>query len=105
MATSAAGQHLNAVLRWAVARNHIQCIAMTTAADYRTLVRTDSFLARHFAPIFVSPMSREDTLEILRGLRQSYEEHRHVQITDDALEAAVDLSETHLPDSAFPGKA
>ncbi len=93
------------VLKSAMACGAIQCIGTTTPQEYRAQVMNDEVLGRYFQPIFVQPPSMEETLIILRGLRHLYEAHHHVQICDDALEAAMALADRHLPERCFPGKA
>jgi ATP-dependent Clp protease ATP-binding subunit ClpC len=77
------------VLKPALARGEIQCIGATTLDEYRKYIEKDSALERRFQQIIVNPPSKEETIEILRGLRDRYEAHHRVQIKDEALEAAV----------------
>src|SRR5689334_1843756 len=93
------------VLKPALARGEIQCIGATTLDEYRKYIEKDSALARRFQEIIVDPTSKEETIEILKGLREKYEEHHRVQITDDAVEAAVELSERYITARCLPDKA
>jgi ATP-dependent Clp protease ATP-binding subunit ClpC len=93
------------VLKPALARGEIQCIGATTLDEYRKYIEKDSALARRFQEIIVDPTSKEETIEILKGLRPRYEEHHRVQITDDAIEAAVELSERYISSRCLPDKA
>src|SRR6478736_6141423 len=81
------------VLKPALARGEIQCIGATTLDEYRKYIEKDAALARRFQAIIVNPPSKSEALEILRGLRDRYEAHHRVQITDEALEAAIELSD------------
>jgi ATP-dependent Clp protease ATP-binding subunit ClpC len=93
------------VLKPALSRGEIQCIGATTLDEYRKYIEKDSALARRFQEIIVDPTSKEETVAILKGLREKYEEHHRVQITDDAVEAAVELSERYITARALPDKA
>jgi ATP-dependent Clp protease ATP-binding subunit ClpC len=93
------------VLKPALARGEIQCIGATTLDEYRKYIEKDSALARRFQEVLVEPTSAEDTKEILRGLRDRYEEHHRVQITDDAIDSAVDYSERYITGRCLPDKA
>lgn len=93
------------VLKPALARGEIQCIGATTLDEYRKYIEKDSALARRFQEVMVEPTNAEDTKEILRGLRDRYEEHHRVQITDDAVESAVDLSDRYITGRCLPDKA
>src|SRR6478736_6800540 len=93
------------VLKPALARGEIQCIGATTLDEYRKYIEKDAALARRFQPIIVNPPSKEDTIAILKGLRDRYEAHHRVQITDVALEAAVELSERYISGHCLPDKA
>ncbi len=79
------------VLKPALARGEIQCIGATTLDEYRKYIEKDSALARRFQEVLVEPTTPEDTVKILKGLRDRYEEHHRVQITDDAIQPAVEL--------------
>jgi ATP-dependent Clp protease ATP-binding subunit ClpC len=93
------------VLKPALARGEIQCIGATTLDEYRKYIEKDSALARRFQEIVVDPTSKEETIEILKGLRERYEEHHRVQITDDAVAAAVEMSERYITARCLPDKA
>jgi ATP-dependent Clp protease ATP-binding subunit ClpC len=93
------------VLKPALARGEIQCIGATTLDEYRKYIEKDSALERRFQIIMVEPSSKSETIEILKGLRDRYESHHRVQITDDALEAAVDLSSRYITSRCLPDKA
>jgi ATP-dependent Clp protease ATP-binding subunit ClpC len=93
------------VLKPALARGEVQCIGATTLDEYRKYIEKDSALARRFQEILVEPTSIEETIEILKGLRGRYEEHHRVQITDDAVAAAVDLSSRYITARCLPDKA
>jgi ATP-dependent Clp protease ATP-binding subunit ClpC len=93
------------VLKPALARGEIQCIGATTLDEYRKYIEKDSALARRFQEIIVDPTGKNETVEILKGLREKYEDHHRVQITDDALVAAVDLSERYITARCLPDKA
>jgi ATP-dependent Clp protease ATP-binding subunit ClpC len=93
------------VLKPALARGEIQCIGATTLDEYRKYIEKDSALARRFQEIVVDPTGKNETVEILKGLRERYEEHHRVQITDDAILAAVDMSERYITARCLPDKA
>ncbi|MFO7906416.1 MAG: ATP-dependent Clp protease ATP-binding subunit [Planctomycetota bacterium] len=93
------------VLKPALARGEIQCIGATTLDEYRKHIEKDSALARRFQEIIVNPTSKEETIQILKGLRERYEEHHRVQITDDAISAAVEMSERYITARCLPDKA
>ena len=93
------------VLKPALARGEIQCIGATTLDEYRKYIEKDNALARRFQEIIVEPTSNEETIEILKGLRKRYEEHHRVQITDDAVASAVDLSSRYITGRCLPDKA
>jgi ATP-dependent Clp protease ATP-binding subunit ClpC len=93
------------VLKPALSRGEIQCIGATTLDEYRKYIEKDSALARRFQEIIVDPTNNEETIEILKGLRERYEEHHRVQITDDAVAAAVDLSGRYITGRCLPDKA
>jgi ATP-dependent Clp protease ATP-binding subunit ClpC len=93
------------VLKPALARGEIQCIGATTLDEYRKYIEKDSALARRFQEIIVDPTNKEETIEILKGLRERYEEHHRVQITDDAVVAAVEMSERYITGRCLPDKA
>src|SRR6478736_130280 len=93
------------VLKPALARGEIQCIGATTLDEYRKYIEKDAALARRFQAIIVNPPSMAETVEILKGLRDRYESHPRVQITDAALKAAVELSERYITGHCLPDKA
>ncbi|MCO6046839.1 ATP-dependent Clp protease ATP-binding subunit [Aeoliella sp. ICT_H6.2] len=93
------------VLKPALARGEIQCIGATTLDEYRKYIEKDSALARRFQEVLVEPTSPEDTVEILKGLRDRYEEHHRVQITDDAIQSAVEFSDRYITGRCLPDKA
>src|ERR1700687_4443294 len=93
------------VLKPALARGEIQCIGATTLDEYRKYIEKDGALERRFQQIIVNPPSRDETVEILRGLRDRYEAHHRVQIKDEALESAVELSDRYITGLFLPDKA
>jgi ATP-dependent Clp protease ATP-binding subunit ClpC len=93
------------VLKPALARGEIQCIGATTLDEYRKYIEKDNALARRFQEIIVEPTSKDETIEILKGLRERYEEHHRVQFTDDAITAAVEMSERYITARCLPDKA
>jgi ATP-dependent Clp protease ATP-binding subunit ClpC len=93
------------VLKPALARGEIQCIGATTLDEYRKYIEKDGALERRFQQIIVNPPSKDEAVEILRGLRDRYEAHHRVQIKDEALEAAVELSDRYISGRCLPDKA
>ena len=93
------------VLKPALSRGELQCIGATTLDEYRKYIEKDSALERRFQMVMVEPPSSEQTVEILKGLRERYEQHHKVQITDDALEKAVELSSRYITGRCLPDKA
>ncbi|HUY92277.1 MAG TPA: ATP-dependent Clp protease ATP-binding subunit [Pirellulales bacterium] len=93
------------VLKPALARGEIQCIGATTLDEYRKYIEKDSALDRRFQLVMVEPSTKPETVEILKGLRDRYESHHRVQITDDALTAAVELSSRYITARCLPDKA
>jgi ATP-dependent Clp protease ATP-binding subunit ClpC len=93
------------VLKPALARGEIQCIGATTLDEYRKYIEKDSALDRRFQVVMVEPSTKQETVEILKGLRDRYEQHHRVQITDDALAAAVELSSRYITGRCLPDKA
>lgn len=93
------------ILKPALSRGEIQCIGATTIDEYRKYIEKDSALERRFQPIMVGEPNKDETLEILRGLRDKYEAHHRVKISDEALEAAVELSDKFITDRFMPDKA
>jgi ATP-dependent Clp protease ATP-binding subunit ClpB len=93
------------LLKPALARGDLHCIGATTLDEYRKHVEKDAALARRFQPIFVSEPTVEDTISILRGLKDKYEQHHGVRITDSSLVAAATLSNRYITDRFLPDKA
>ena len=93
------------MLKPALARGELQCVGATTLDEYRQYIEKDSALERRFAPVFVDEPSAEDTVEMLRGLRNRYELHHKVTYADEALVAAVKLSQRYVMDRRLPDKA
>jgi ATP-dependent Clp protease ATP-binding subunit ClpC len=93
------------IIKPALARGELQTIGATTLDEYRKYVEKDSALERRFQPITVGEPSVEETIEILRGLRDRYEAHHRVSITDEALEAAANLADRYISDRFLPDKA
>ena len=93
------------ILKPALARGTIQCIGATTLDEYRNSIEKDGALERRFQKVQVEPTTNEETLEILRNLRDRYERHHHVSYTDDALEACVKLTARYVTDRFMPDKA
>ena len=93
------------ILKPALARGELQCIGATTLDEYRKYVEKDPALERRFQPIVVGEPSAEEALEILKGLRDKYEAHHRVKISDEALNAAVKLSDRYIADRFLPDKA
>lgn len=93
------------MLKPALARGEIQCIGATTLDEYRQNIEKDGALERRFQKVMVEPTTAEETLEILRNVKDKYEKHHNVRYTDDALEACVNLTERYVSDRNFPDKA
>ena len=93
------------LLKPALARGELHCIGATTLDEYRKHVEKDAALARRFQPVFVGEPSVEDTISILRGIKDKYEQHHQVRITDAALVAAAQLSNRYITDRFLPDKA
>lgn len=93
------------ILKPSLARGELQLIGATTIDEYRKYIEKDAALERRFQPVTVDEPSEEESIAILRGLRSRYEEHHKVEITDDALEAAVKLSARYINDRFLPDKA
>ena len=93
------------VLKPALSRGELQCIGATTLDEYRKYIEKDGALERRFQQVVVEPPSPTEAVEILKGLRDRYETHHNVQITDDALEAAVELSTRYITARCLPDKA
>ncbi|GKX68762.1 ATP-dependent Clp protease ATP-binding subunit [Inconstantimicrobium mannanitabidum] len=93
------------ILKPSLARGEIQCIGATTIDEYRKYIEKDSALERRFQPVMVGEPTKEETLQILNGLRDKYEAHHGVKILDEALKAAVELSDRYITDRYMPDKA
>jgi len=93
------------ILKPALSRGELQVIGATTINEYRKSIESDAALERRFQSILVEEPSREEALEILRGVRENYEDHHRLVISDDALEAAVDLSARYISNRFLPDKA
>ena len=93
------------ILKPSLSRGEIQMIGATTRAEYRKYIEKDAALERRFQPVYVEEPTNEETVEILKGLRPAYEEHHHVEISDQALETAVSLSVRYISDRFLPDKA
>lgn len=93
------------LLKPALARGEIQCIGATTLDEYRQSVEKDGALERRFQKVMVEPTTPEQTLEILRRVKEKYEDHHNVRYTDEALQACVSLTERYVSDRNFPDKA
>ncbi len=93
------------MLKPALARGELHCVGATTLNEYRQFIEKDAALERRFQKVFVAEPSVEDTIAILRGLKERYELHHHVQITDPAIVAAATLSHRYISDRQLPDKA
>ena len=93
------------IMKPALARGTIQCIGATTFDEYRNSIEKDGALERRFQKVLVEPTSAEDTLCILQNIKSRYEEHHHVEYTDEALKACVRLADRYISDRIFPDKA
>src|SRR5699024_1322149 len=93
------------ILNPALSRGEIQCVGETTLDEYRKYIEKDAALERRFQPIQVDEPSKEETVQILEGLRDRYEAHHRVTITDEAIEAAAELSSRYITDRFLPDKA
>ncbi|MBD1873283.1 ATP-dependent Clp protease ATP-binding subunit [Nodosilinea sp. FACHB-131] len=93
------------ILKPALARGELQCIGATTLDEYRKHIERDAALERRFQPVMVGEPSVDETIEILHGLRDRYEQHHKLKISDDALEAAAKLSDRYIADRFLPDKA
>ncbi len=93
------------ILKPALARGELQCIGATTLDEYRKHIESDAALERRFQPILVEEPTIEETIEILQGIKVPYQEHHNVEITDEAIEAAANLSARYIPDRFLPDKA
>ncbi|MDI6785423.1 MAG: ATP-dependent Clp protease ATP-binding subunit [bacterium] len=93
------------ILKPALARGELQCIGATTIDEYRKYVEKDAALERRFQTIYIEEPSIEETIEILKGLRDRYEAHHRIEITDEAIESAAKLSHRYISDRFLPDKA
>ncbi|MEB3293894.1 MAG: ATP-dependent Clp protease ATP-binding subunit [Synechococcales bacterium] len=93
------------ILKPALARGELQCIGATTLDEYRKHIERDAALERRFQPVMVGEPSVEETIEILHGLRERYEQHHRLRISDEALEAAAKLADRYISDRFLPDKA
>jgi len=93
------------ILKPALSRGELQVVGATTLDEYRKNIESDAALERRFQPVIVNEPSKEETLAILRGIRKNYEEHHHLVISDEALEAATNLSARYITDRFLPDKA
>ncbi len=93
------------ILKPVLARGELRCIGATTLEEYRKHIEKDAALERRFQPVNIGEPSVDDTIEILRGLRERYEQHHNLTITDEALKAAATLSERYIADRFLPDKA
>ena len=93
------------IMKPALARGTIQCIGATTLDEYRNSIEKDGALERRFQKVLVEPTTTEETLEILHNIKDRYEQHHHVNYTDDAIKACVKLTERYVNDRFFPDKA
>lgn len=95
----------SSILKPMLSRGELQCIGATTLDEYRKHVEKDAALERRFQPVLVSEPSVDETIQILKGLRDRYEAHHRVKYTDEALEAAAGLSSRYVSDRFLPDKA
>jgi ATP-dependent Clp protease ATP-binding subunit ClpC len=93
------------ILKPALARGELQCIGATTLDEYRKYIEKDAALERRFQPITVNEPTKDESIQILQGLRDRYEAHHRVTITDEAIEASVQLSDRYISDRFLPDKA
>mgnify|MGYP001367814269 CR=1 FL=1 len=93
------------ILKPALARGELRTVGATTLAEYKKHIEHDAALERRFQPILVEEPSKEESVAILKGIRPNYEKHHNVQITDEAIQAAVDLSDRYIQDHFLPDKA
>lgn len=99
------GMDASNLIKPQLARGDLRCIGATTTREYRKYIEKDAALARRFQTVEIGEPSKENAIAMLRGLRQAYEQHHQVGITDDALQAAVNLSERYIRDRHLPDKA
>lgn len=95
----------SSMMKPALARGELQCVGATTSDEYRQYIERDGALERRFAPVFVDEPSVDKTVEMLKGLRDRYEAHHKVHISDDAIDSAVRLSHRYVTDRRLPDKA
>ncbi len=102
-----AGSSIDAanILKPALARGELQCIGATTLDEYRKHIESDAALERRFQPVMVNEPTQEQTIEILRGIKHAYEQHHNLLISDEALQAATQLSSRYVPERFLPDKA
>ena len=93
------------IMKPALARGELQCVGATTQDEFRKYIEKDAALERRFQAVRVKEPTEEEAIEILKGLRERYEAHHHVEITDDAIVAAVTLSQRYISDRTLPDKA
>ncbi|GAA0860743.1 MULTISPECIES: ATP-dependent Clp protease ATP-binding subunit [Clostridium] len=93
------------ILKPSLARGDIQCIGATTIDEYRKYIEKDSALERRFQPVTIGEPTKEETLRILMGLRDKYEAHHRTKITDDAINASIEMSDRYIVDRFMPDKA
>ncbi|MFZ2880509.1 MAG: ATP-dependent Clp protease ATP-binding subunit, partial [Phototrophicaceae bacterium] len=93
------------ILKPALSRGELQCIGATTLDEYRKHIESDAALERRFQQILVAEPSIEETVEILQGIKEPYQQHHSVEITDEAIESAANLSARYIPDRFLPDKA
>lgn len=107
MGAGSAGGTLDAsnILKPVLARAQIRCIGATTIAEYRRYIEKDTAFERRFQIIYINEPTRMNTLQIIQGLRSSYEDHYNIKITDEAIDASVRLSIRYIPDRKLPDKA
>jgi len=93
------------ILKPSLARGEVQCIGATTLDEYRKYIEKDGALERRFQPVLVEEPTVEETIAILRGIKERYEQHHKLEITDEALKAAAELAARYIPDRHLPDKA
>ena len=93
------------MLKPALARGEIQCIGATTLDEFRTNIEKDGALERRFQKVIIDPTSVDETIQILQNIKSKYEEHHHVNYTDNAIEACVKLTNRYMTDRYLPDKA
>src|SRR5688500_11220978 len=93
------------LLKPALARGELRCIGATTLDEYKKRIEKDAALARRFQPVYVGEPSPDDTIAILRGLKERYEVHHKIRITDGAIVAVATLSHRYIADRFLPDKA